>query len=94
MSDDRPGGWPVSDPVQVESADQGSSPMRTPGDQQGEQHLELARVRARFRLVLDSIRADLREQPSEVSVRGAARRWTNAIAAMTDEVVREMRSTA
>lgn len=65
-----------------------------PSGDQGERHLELARVRARFRLVLDSIGSDLREQPNEVSVRGAARRWTNAITAMADEVVKEMRSTA
>lgn len=89
MSAHRPGEWPVTDP-----ADKGCAPVRTPGDEQGQQHLELVRVQARFRLVLDSIKADLREQPSEVSVRGAARRWTNAITAMADDVAKEMRSTA
>jgi hypothetical protein len=83
VTEHRPGTWPVADPVDTD-----------PADEQGQQHLELTRVQARFRLVLDSIGADLREQPSEVSVRGAARRWTNAITAMADEVARELRSTA
>lgn len=83
MSERRPGEWPVTEPVDTE-----------PADEQGAQHLELVRVQARFQLVLDSIRADLGEQPSEVSVRGAARRWCNAITAMADEVARELRSTA
>jgi hypothetical protein len=82
----RTGEWPITKPVDLEAVEV--------VDEQGQQHLELVRVQARFRLVLDSIRADLREQPSEVSVRGAARRWTNAITAMADEIAKELRSTA
>lgn len=75
MSDHRLGNWPVTEPVDLE-----------PPDDQGEQHLALVSVQARFHVVLGSIRADLEEQPSPASVRTAARRWCNAITAMADEI--------
>ena len=72
----------MSEPVDVE-----------PSDEQGQQHLEFARVQARFQLVLGSIREDLREQPSATCVRTAARRWSNAIAQIADEVTRKPQDT-
>lgn len=83
MTERRPGEWPVTRSVDV----------LEPSDEQGQAHLELARVQARFQLVLDSIRADLEEQPSARCVRAAARRWTDAIAQLTDEVARRPRDT-
>lgn len=78
----RAGEWPVAEPVDLE-----------PSDEQGQQHLELTRVQARFRVTLGSIRADLEEQPSPVCVRAAARRWTDAIAQITDELTKQLRDT-
>ncbi|MFF7200487.1 hypothetical protein [Streptomyces sp. NPDC008141] len=65
----------------------------TAGDDQGALHLEAARIQARRQLVMDSIRADLSEQPSDVSVRGAARRWAQDIYAAADEISSRMRKT-
>lgn len=76
------GQWPATEPIDVE-----------PSDEQGQRHLELARVQARFGIVLDSIREDLREQPSATCVRTAARRWSNAVAQIADEVIRKPRDT-
>lgn len=70
----RPGQWPVTDPVDPQQ------------DDQGQQHLALTAVQARFHVVLGAIRADLEEQPSRKCVRTAARRWTEAITAMADEI--------
>lgn len=78
----RPGEWPVTEPVDLE-----------PSDEQGQQHLRLTRTQARFQLVLDSIRADLAEQPSRMCVRSAARRWTDAITQIADEVTKQLRDT-
>lgn len=98
----RTGEWPVSKPVDLEAAEatgeQGEQDSlhtveTSAADEQGKQHLELVRVQARFELVLHSIRADLREQPSEACVRSAARRWCNDIIAAADEVVNKLRST-
>ncbi|MDT9689419.1 hypothetical protein Q5762_13945 [Streptomyces sp. P9(2023)] len=70
-----PGQWPVTKPVELHQA-----------DDQGEQHLALVAVQARFHVTLGSIRADLEEQPSPMAVLNAARRWNCAITAMADEV--------
>ncbi|MFD9225240.1 hypothetical protein ACFWDI_35750 [Streptomyces sp. NPDC060064] len=81
----RTGEWPVTEPVDLEAAEA--------SDVQGVLHLELTRVQARFEMAIGSVRADLREQPSEACVRSAARRWCNDIIAAADEVVNNLRST-
>lgn len=81
----RTGEWPFTEPVDLEAG--------LADELQGALHLELTRVQARFELTLDSIREDLREQPSETCVRTAARRWCNNITAMADEITKELRKT-
>ncbi|GAA3727573.1 hypothetical protein [Streptomyces tremellae] len=76
----RPGQWPV--------------PPRRPvpeDDEQGRQHLAASAIRARFHVVLGSIRADLEEQPSPSTVRAAARCWTDAITNLADEAVQRLK---
>ncbi|GFH38878.1 hypothetical protein [Streptomyces pacificus] len=70
-----PGHWPVTNPVDLDQA-----------DEQGEQHLQLVTEQARFHVTLGAVRADLETQPSAKCVRAAARRWCNAITAMADEI--------
>ncbi|MFD5111471.1 hypothetical protein ACFWNG_04000 [Streptomyces sp. NPDC058391] len=79
MTKHRPGEWPVASPADLSTGDS------TPMEKQGAQHLALTRAQARWELTLGSIRADLEEQPSEVCLRAAARRWQDAITAMADE---------
>lgn len=85
MTEHRPGQWPVTEPVDLDQL----------GDEQGEQHLALTAVQARWSVTLGSIRADLEEQPSPLSVRVAARRWAEAITAMAEEIAaQQLRDTA
>jgi hypothetical protein len=67
---------------------------RRPGewpDEQGEMHLKVTAARARFQVVLGSIRADLEEQPSEATLRAAQRRWQSAVSQIADELSRQLR---
>jgi hypothetical protein len=81
----RPGDWPVAQAVKVEETDD--------TDEQGEQHLAVVRTRARFQVTLGAIRGDLDEQPSDRSIRSAAKRWHKAITELVDEVIAERRRT-
>ncbi|WP_455359988.1 hypothetical protein [Streptomyces sp. SYSU K21746] len=74
-----PGQWPVDSPVDLDA-----SPAIA-------QRQRYNAHRARFEITLGSVRADLEEQPSEASVRAAARRWQNAITAIADETVAQLR---
>jgi hypothetical protein len=76
MTEHRPGQWPVTEPVDLQQV----------GDDQGEKHLALAAVQARWHVTLGAIRADLEEQPSPMSVRVAARRWAEAVTAMAEDI--------
>ncbi|MGW3626463.1 hypothetical protein [Streptomyces sp. NPDC000880] len=80
MSNHRPGEWPVTTPIPLDEPSE---------DRQG----TVAAERARFHLTLGSIRADLEEQPSEPCVRAAARRWQQAITALADDTLQQLRKT-
>lgn len=82
MTERIPGQWPVDHPVELPEP-----------DDQGAQHLALVAEQARFHVTLGAIRADLEAQPSDLCRRAAARRWTNAITAMTDELTGHLRDT-
>lgn len=75
-----PGNWPVSNPVDLDQLDDGYTADEI------KQRQAFNAQRARFEITLNSIRADLEEQPSEASIRAAARRWHDAITAMTDDM--------
>ncbi|MFE2243878.1 hypothetical protein ACFXCU_30765 [Streptomyces virginiae] len=75
-----PGDWPVSNPVDLDQLDDGYTADEI------EQRQAYNAQRARFEITLNSIRADLEEQPSPASIRAAARRWHDAITAMTDDL--------
>ncbi|MEV7976238.1 hypothetical protein [Streptomyces sp. NPDC086519] len=48
---------------------------------------EFQRERARKQLILDSIRAHLSEQPSDNTIRSCARRWTDDIRRLADDII-------
>ena len=55
--------------------------------------LRYADERARRRLTVDAIRADLEAQPSPRSVLAAGRRWCAEVTAMADAIVKQRRNT-
>ncbi|MGI5436189.1 hypothetical protein ACQEV4_01405 [Streptomyces shenzhenensis] len=77
MTEQRPGQWPVDEPVDL-----------IPDDL----YLKRAAERGRHEIVLGSIRAHLEEQPTSVAVQAAARRWCSDITALGKEIAREKRS--
>ncbi|MET8481305.1 hypothetical protein ABZV68_29620 [Streptomyces clavifer] len=81
---ERPGQWPVDEPVDLDAIE---------GDDQGARHLALVAEQARFHVVLGAIRADLEDQPSEVCLRAAARRWQQAITQLADELGQQLKNT-
>lgn len=76
----RPGEWPVEKNTAV-----------LEDDEQGARHLAAVREPARFHVTLGAIRADLEEQPSNRSIRAAARRWHEAITNVADELIADRR---
>lgn len=85
MSKRHPGQWPVG-PVDPEAA------ARTGAD--AEQYLQRVAERALHEMVLDSIRHDLEQQPSPLTVLTAARNWCSRITAAAEDIAREKRKTA
>ncbi|USQ82658.1 hypothetical protein NFX46_02050 [Streptomyces phaeoluteigriseus] len=82
MSERRPGQWPVDEPVTLDSADQGGA------------YMQRAAERALHEMVLDSIRHDLQQQPTPLSVLTAARNWCTRITAAAEDIAREKREAA
>ncbi|WP_328620693.1 hypothetical protein [Streptomyces sp. NBC_00354] len=75
-----PGDWPVTQPVDLDALQDGYTADEI------ELRQRVNAQRARIEITLNSVRADLEEQPSPACVRAAARRWHDAITAMTDDV--------
>ena len=86
MTQRRPGQWPIERPVDLDAPEH----SRT-GD---ELYVQRAAEKALHEMVLDSIRHDLEQQPSPLTVINAARSWCNRITAAADEIARTKRSTA
>ncbi|MGY4917484.1 hypothetical protein ACWD9K_20070 [Streptomyces sp. 900116325] len=82
MTEHRPGRWPITNPVDLDAAE---------ADEQGARHLALTAEQARFHITLGAIRADLEAQPSDICLRAAARRWTDAITQLADELAGQLK---
>ncbi|MFK4797820.1 hypothetical protein ACI3K5_03890 [Streptomyces sp. MPA0124] len=80
MTERSPGQWPVDEPVDL-------------GDDDG-QYVQRASERALHEMVLDSIRHDLEQQPSPLTVITTARTWCNRITAAADEIAQAKRKAA
>lgn len=81
MTERRPGQWPV-EPVALDTATD------------EELYVQRASERALHEMVLDSIRHDLEQQPSALTVITAARNWCNRITSAAEEIARAKREAA
>ncbi|KDN73943.1 hypothetical protein DF19_41875 [Streptomyces olindensis] len=85
MNERSPGQWPVDKPVDLDE----------PEPQTDDQlYVQRAAEKALHEMVLDSIRHDLEQQPSPLTVLTAARNWCSRITAAAEEIARTKRSTA
>ncbi|MBC2903998.1 hypothetical protein [Streptomyces cupreus] len=89
MTDRAPGRWPVDQPVAL---DEGVHSVDTPDAD--ELYVQRAAEKALHEMVLDSIRHDLEQQPSPLTVLTAARNWCTRITAAAEEIAREKRKAA
>ena len=85
MSERHPGEWPVPESVDLGAVEQ------APED---ELYMQRQKERALHEMVLDSIRHDLEQQPSPLTVLTAARNWCTRITAAAEEIAREKRKAA
>ncbi|MFI2431956.1 hypothetical protein [Streptomyces sp. NPDC018693] len=85
MTQPRPGQWPVDNPVDLDP---------TPPAVDDELYMRRAAEKALHEMVLDSIRHDLEQQPSPLSVFTAARNWCTRITAAAEDIAREKRKAA
>ncbi|MBL3670190.1 hypothetical protein JL475_30265 [Streptomyces sp. M2CJ-2] len=84
MNERRPGQWPVDQPVDLDA----SAP------DVDELYVQRQEERALHEMVLDSIRHDLEQQPSPLTVLTAARNWCTRITAAADEIAQAKRRAA
>lgn len=87
MTEQRSGQWPVAEPANLDAVGQ----TDTTAD---ELYVQRAAERALHEMVLDSIRHDLEQQPSPLTVLTAARNWCSRITAAAEDIARSKRSTA
>lgn len=76
----RPGEWPTP-----------RTPLPTEQDTRDNLRAQVNHERARHELTLGAIRAHLEEQPSERTVREAARNWITTITNLADDIIRGLR---
>ncbi|MGW6142142.1 hypothetical protein [Streptomyces sp. NPDC055140] len=88
MTQHRPGQWPVTEPVDLDAIEHQHA------DDQGELYMKRAAEKALHEMALDSIRHDLEQQPSPLTVVTAARNWCTRITAAAEEIAREKRRAA
>ncbi|MEV7240424.1 hypothetical protein AB0N92_04060 [Streptomyces sp. NPDC093248] len=82
MTERRPGAWPVDQPVSLDLPSE------------DELYVQRAAERALHEMVLDSIRHDLEQQPSPLTVITAARNWCNRITTAAEEIAQAKRRAA
>ena len=82
MTERRPGQWPVDQPATLDQPSE------------DELYVQRAAERALHEMVLDSIRHDLEQQPSPLTVITAARNWCNRVTAAAEEIAQAKRKAA
>lgn len=87
MTERLPGQWPVGEPADLDAL----SPDEPTSD---ELYVQRAAEKALHEMVLDSIRHDLEQQPSPLTVLTAARNWCTRITAAAEDIAREKRQAA
>lgn len=89
MSEQRPGEWPINEPVDLAGPSGGEA-----SSDPDEIYVRLASERARREIVLASIKAHLEEQPTANAVHAVARHWISDVAAISDQVATVKRRSA
>ncbi|MET7321304.1 hypothetical protein [Streptomyces sp. NPDC005549] len=87
MSERSPGQWPVDQLVDLDASEQETADAV-------DLYVQRASEQALHEMVLDSIRHDLEQQPSPLTVITAARTWCNRITAAAAEIAQAKRRTA
>lgn len=87
MNQHRPGSWPVDQPAELDAV--GQSDVTT-----DDLYVQRAAERALHEMVLDSIRHDLEQQPSPLTVLTAARNWCTRITAAAEDIAQAKRRAA
>ncbi|GGS48031.1 hypothetical protein [Streptomyces violaceus] len=85
MNERSPGQWPVRQPVDLDA-------LEPKTDEQ--LYVQRAAEKALHEMVLDSIRHDLEQQPSPLTVLTAARNWCSRITAAAEEIAQAKRRAA
>ncbi|MFH9012508.1 hypothetical protein ACH4C6_14105 [Streptomyces sp. NPDC017943] len=85
MNERSPGQWPVDRRVDLDALEPQTDDQL---------YVQRAAERALHEMVLDSIRHDLEQQPSPLTVLTVARNWCSRITAAAEEIARTKRSTA
>ncbi|MER8004954.1 hypothetical protein [Streptomyces sp. NPDC094149] len=88
MTERRPGQWPVEHPADLDAL------QRDHAADEEALYVQRASEKALHEMVLDSIRHDLQQQPSPLTVLTAARNWCSRITAAAEEIAREKRKAA
>jgi hypothetical protein len=84
VTERRPGQWPVDEPASLNDGEATAEEL----------YVQRAAERALHEMVLDSIRHDLEQQPSPLTVLTAARNWCTRITAAAEEIARSKRKAA
>ncbi|MEV8552593.1 hypothetical protein AB0L04_22590 [Streptomyces glaucescens] len=87
MSEPRPGRWPVDKPIDLDA-------LAPEVESEDQLYVQRQQERALHEMVLDSIRHDLEQQPTPLSVITAARNWCTRITAAADEIAQAKRRAA
>lgn len=80
--DNTQGRWPINTPVDLDET-----------EQQGVQHLQLAKERARCQIIKDSVRQHFAEQPSAWAVRAVLRLYTDDFHRYAADAITALNST-
>ncbi|MFC8433718.1 hypothetical protein [Streptomyces sp. NPDC057253] len=88
MTEHRPGRWPVERPVDLDALEVEHTAA------EDDLYVKRASEKALHELVMDSVRHDLEQQPSPLTVITTARNWCNRITAAAEEIARAKRNTA
>jgi hypothetical protein len=86
VTERRPGQWPVDEPADLDTHSGEATA--------DELYVQRAAEKALHEMVLDSIRHDLEQQPSPLTVLAAARNWCTRITAAAEEIARSKRKAA
>ena len=89
-----PGQWPIDEPVDLNLGQRSSANTEVHEPDDDDLYVQRAAEKALHEMVLDSIRHDLEQQPSPLTVLTAARNWCTRITAAAEEIAREKRKAA